>query len=147
MGLDMTLLRKTYIKGENYNITVERNESEGSHVNPKRIFYIVEEIHYWRKANQIHNWFVNNLPEGVENCYPNHVERCNLEQLLQECKRVLENKELAEEMMEIEHRQEVLVSILKDIASEYPQVRDEIMRRLSLFAKDNEVITVVHDIQ
>ena len=60
---------------------------------------------------------------------------------------LLENKELAEEMMEIEHRQEVLVSILKDIASEYPQVRDEIMRRLSLFAKDNEVITVVHDVQ
>ena len=60
---------------------------------------------------------------------------------------LLENKELAEEMMEIERRQEVLVSILKDIASEYPQIRDEIMRRLSSFAKDNEVITVVHDVQ
>jgi hypothetical protein len=60
---------------------------------------------------------------------------------------LLENKELAEEMMEIERRQEVLVLILKDIASEYPHVRDEIMRRLSSFAKDNEVITVVHDIQ
>ena len=60
---------------------------------------------------------------------------------------LLENKELAEEMMEIERRQEVLVVILKDIASEYPQVRDEIMRRLSSFAKDNEVITVVHDVQ
>ena len=59
----------------------------------------MEEIHYWRKANQIHNWFVNNLPEGVENCYPNHVERCNLEQLLQECKRVLENKELAPKVL------------------------------------------------
>lgn len=60
---------------------------------------------------------------------------------------LLENKELAEEMMEIEKRQEILVLILKDIASEYPQVRDEIMRRLSSFAKDNEVITVVHDVQ
>ena len=60
---------------------------------------------------------------------------------------LLENKELAEEMMEIERRQEVLVLILKDIASEYPQIRDEIMRRLSSFAKDNEVITVVHDVQ
>jgi hypothetical protein len=60
---------------------------------------------------------------------------------------LLENKELAEEMIEIERRQEVLVVILKDIASEYPQVRDEIMRRLSSFAKDNEVITVVHDVQ
>jgi hypothetical protein len=60
---------------------------------------------------------------------------------------LLENKELAEEMIEIERRQEVLVGILKDIASEYPQVRDEIMRRLSSFAKENEVITVVHDVQ
>lgn len=60
---------------------------------------------------------------------------------------LLENKELAEEMIEIERRQEVLVLILKDIASEYPQVRDEIMRRLSSFAKEDEVITVVHDVQ
>ena len=60
---------------------------------------------------------------------------------------LLENKELADEMIEIENRQMVLMSILKDIASEYPQVRDEIMRRLSSFAKDNEVITVVHDVQ
>ena len=59
---------------------------------------------------------------------------------------LLENKELAEEMMEIEKRQEILVSILKDIASEHPEIRDEIMRRLSAFAKDNEVITVVHDV-
>ncbi len=59
---------------------------------------------------------------------------------------LLENKELAEEMLEIERKQEVLVGILKDIASEYPQVRDEIMRRLSLVAKDREVITVVQDV-
>lgn len=58
---------------------------------------------------------------------------------------LLENKELADEMMEIEKRQDILMSILKDIASEYPQVRDEIMRRLSSIAKNNEVITVVHD--
>ena len=57
---------------------------------------------------------------------------------------LLENKELAEEMLEIERKQEVLVAILKDIASEYPQVRDEIMRRLSSVSKDQEVVTVVH---
>ena len=60
---------------------------------------------------------------------------------------LLENKELAEEMIEIERRQEVLVAILKDIASEYPQVRDEIMRRLSLAAKQTEVVTVVHSVR
>lgn len=58
---------------------------------------------------------------------------------------LLENKELAEEMLEIEERQDVLVSILKDIASEYPQIRDEIMRRLSTIAKNKEVVTVVHN--
>lgn len=56
---------------------------------------------------------------------------------------LLENKELAEEMMEIEHRQEVLVGILKDIASEHPEIRDKIMRRLSEVSKEKEVVTVV----
>lgn len=57
---------------------------------------------------------------------------------------LLENKELAEEMLEIERKQDVLVGILRDIASEYPQVRDEIMRRLSAVSKEQEVLTVVH---
>jgi hypothetical protein len=56
---------------------------------------------------------------------------------------LLENKELAEEMIEIEERQQQLISILKDIAAEYPQIRDEIMRRLSNVSKEREVITVV----
>ena len=59
---------------------------------------------------------------------------------------LLENKELAEEMIEIEHRQEVLIHILKDIATEHPEIRDEIMRRLSKISKDDEVITIVHEV-
>ena len=60
---------------------------------------------------------------------------------------LLENKELAEEMVEIEKRQEVLVGILRDIASSHPEVRDLIMERLSMIAKEGEVITIVHDVQ
>lgn len=56
---------------------------------------------------------------------------------------LLENKELAEEMLEIENRQEILVGILKDIASEHPEIRDKIMHRLSEASKEKEVITVV----
>lgn len=59
---------------------------------------------------------------------------------------LLENKELAEEMLEIERKQEVLVSILRDIASEHPEVRDKIMKRLSDVSKEREVITIVHDV-
>ena len=60
---------------------------------------------------------------------------------------LLENKELAEEMVEVERRQEVLVGILRDIASSHPEVRDLIMSKLSEIAKEGEVITVVHDVQ
>jgi hypothetical protein len=59
---------------------------------------------------------------------------------------LLENKELAEEILEIERKQEILVNILKDIASEHPEIRDEIMRRLSSIAKESEVVTIVHDV-
>ena len=59
---------------------------------------------------------------------------------------LLENKELADEMVQIEKRQEVLVGILKDIASTHPEVRDLIMRRLSSISKEDEVITVVADV-
>ena len=51
-----------------------------------------------------------------------------------------------EKMVEIEKRQEILVEILRDIASEHPEVRDKIMRRLSDIAKENEVITIVQDV-
>jgi NADH:ubiquinone oxidoreductase subunit E len=60
---------------------------------------------------------------------------------------LLENKELAEEMIEIERKQEVLIGILRDVASEHPEVRDIIMNRLSSIAKEGEVITIVHDVQ
>jgi hypothetical protein len=60
---------------------------------------------------------------------------------------LLENKELAEEIVEIERKQEVLVEILREIASTHPEVRDLIMQRLSQIAKEGEVITIVHDVQ
>ena len=58
---------------------------------------------------------------------------------------LLENQELAQEMIEIEEKQSILVSILRDVASEYPEIRDKIMFRLSQVAKKGEVITVVNN--
>jgi hypothetical protein len=60
---------------------------------------------------------------------------------------LLENKELAEEMLDIERKQEVLVGILRDIATEHPEIRDKIMRRLSDVSREKEVITIVNDVQ
>lgn len=59
---------------------------------------------------------------------------------------LLENKELAEEMIEIERKQEVLKQILKDIATEHPEIRDKVMQRLAEISKDGEAVTVVHNV-
>lgn len=49
---------------------------------------IMENICYWRKANQIHNWFVENVQDGADNCEPYEVTKEKLEELLDVCKRV-----------------------------------------------------------
>lgn len=59
---------------------------------------------------------------------------------------LLENKELAEEMVQIEKRQDILVSILRDIASEHPEIRDKVMRRLSEASKSQEVVTIIQNV-
>ncbi len=59
---------------------------------------------------------------------------------------LLENKELAEEMVAIEEKQGILIDILKDIAKEYPQIRDEVMKRLSQATRNSEnTVTIVSE--
>jgi hypothetical protein len=44
---------------------------------------------YWRKANQIHNWFVANIQEGIDNCREYYVSQNQLKQLLDICEKSL----------------------------------------------------------
>lgn len=44
---------------------------------------------------------------------------------------LLDNKEVAEELAEMERKHEILINILKDVASKHPDIRDEILRKLS----------------
>jgi hypothetical protein len=60
---------------------------------------------------------------------------------------LLENKELAEEMVEIERRQEVLMAFLEILHLSIQRFVMIIMQRLSAIAREGEVITVVHDVQ
>lgn len=46
---------------------------------------IEEQVAYWRKANQIHNWFVENVQEGVDDCGAYEVSKEQLEDLLDIC--------------------------------------------------------------
>jgi hypothetical protein len=56
---------------------------------------------YWRKANQIHNWFVNTLGGGVDECQVIPVTRENLVALHNRCGVLLDTKstELAMELL------------------------------------------------
>ena len=49
-------------------------------------------------------------------------------------------------MMEIERKQDILKQILMEIASEHPEIRDKIMKRLSEVANQGETVTVIHDV-
>lgn len=40
---------------------------------------------YWRKANSIHNWFVNNVQNGEDNCGEYYVSHDKLDELLAVC--------------------------------------------------------------
>lgn len=56
---------------------------------------ITEEIGYWRKANQIHNWFVENIQNGEDDCdYHREVTEEDLKELLDVCNKVLASCEL-----------------------------------------------------
>jgi hypothetical protein len=94
MGLDQFLTKKTYVKNwnhmsddEKHDVSVEGKSSK--EIKPERITHIEEEIGYWRKANQIHNWFVNNVQNGNDNCGTYYVGVEQLEELSENCKAVL----------------------------------------------------------
>ena len=63
-------------------------------------------VGYWRKANQIHNWFLEHCGprdyetgELIDDCRPIEVPVGQLEELLETCKKVLEDHSLAGELL------------------------------------------------
>ena len=92
----MYLSKKTYVKqwshispDEQFNVSVTRGGKPYSGINPNRVSYVTEELMYWRKANQIHGWFVQNTEE-LEADRKYYVTKVDLEVLLETCKKVLE---------------------------------------------------------
>ena len=55
---------------------------------------------------------------------------------------LLDNKEIAEELAVMERKHEILINILKDIASKHPTVRDEIFTRLSEINRSSEALII-----
>ena len=61
---------------------------------------IITEAAYWRKANQIHKWFIDNCANGEDDCSRIDVDTEDLEELLEVCKKVKASCELKEQWVE-----------------------------------------------
>lgn len=63
------------------------------------------EVGYWRKANQIHNWFIQNCADKdecgdpIDDCRPIEITVNKLEKLLKTCKQVLADHSLASSLL------------------------------------------------
>jgi len=104
MGLDQYLRRSTSV--HNFWLKSPKMKELGlepkiiledlEDIDPEKICSIVEEIGYWRKCNAIHNWFVENVQDGEDDCGTYSVSRDELKTLLTTCEEIwefyLENK-------------------------------------------------------
>lgn len=116
MGLDMYLRAEEYVSRKDYFADADGNPSSrdnelfsaivnnfdvADYLDPEGFagLSISFPMGYWRKANQIHNWFVINVQDGEDNCGSYYVSREHLEELKEVCINVLANPEMAEELL------------------------------------------------
>ena len=91
MGLDM------YLDGVRYISAYERINGKLVKTRKRQIIKTLEIS--WRKANAIHNWFVENIQEGEDDCRCYELEKEQLIELRNTCKKVLKNDSLKEELL------------------------------------------------
>lgn len=100
MGLDMYLTAKRYLpeyKDEAKEIRQEITKVIGSPFGP--VNEVSVEAGYWRKANAIHQWFVNNCQNGVDECQETYVGRDDLQKLFDTVNLVLSDHDKANELL------------------------------------------------
>lgn len=104
MGLDMYLWKEVYIGAEyahrqmQVDIDIRKNGTKLP-INKNKLYKVIEEAMYWRKANAIHNWFVQNVQDGTDDCGKYHVSIEQLIELRKTIKKVLKNHKKAEELL------------------------------------------------
>jgi hypothetical protein len=95
MGLDMYLNRETYIGAEYKHRNVKGKieitiEGKPVKIDFNKISYIKERVGYWRKANQIHRWMVENIQDGEDDCGEHSLPKEKAKELLAICKEIKE---------------------------------------------------------
>ncbi len=102
MGLDMYVTGKRYLWSFDGNDD-QRIASDILHLFPemvgKTVKEVAVEVMYWRKANAIHKWFVDNLQEGKDECQETIFNPTDLYPLQELCRTVLEDNSRAAELL------------------------------------------------
>jgi hypothetical protein len=109
MGLDMYLNAKKYmskyfdptdsdkIKSINELFGIEGEED--SDFGAQEVTFRVA---YWRKANAIHKWFVDNCQDGIDECQEVCVPKEKLQELLELCKEIIAEPKTASDKLPTE---------------------------------------------
>jgi len=96
MGLDMYLKGKVFL---DYNSPEREDIAKMLEIDGYDVSAVTVELGYWRKANHIHKWFVDNVQNGVDNCGEYFVSKQDLETLLIICKQTLEDTTKASSLL------------------------------------------------
>ena len=115
MGLDMYLYARKYVSGVDYSrnngdLVATPNPAYTSVINAVGLsaeeltddfpsVSLTVKVGYWRKDNQIHSWFVNNVQGGEDDCGEYRVSREQLLELRDVCRKVADDNSLAEELL------------------------------------------------
>lgn len=98
MGLDMYLTANQYIS-KYTDKELQDKVAQFFNKNIGEITNITFEVMYWRKANAIHKWFVENVQKGVDDCGSYYVSEDDLIKLRDDIKKVVDNNNLASEVL------------------------------------------------
>lgn len=96
----MYLQWRKYVKG--YNVSIKKSKNykgyckDGQDGSVKNVSYLIIEEGYWRKANAIHKWFVDNVQGGEDDCKEYYVDESDLKKLLDTVNKVLDASKLIE---------------------------------------------------
>jgi hypothetical protein len=99
MGLDMYLTAKKYLwSDKDKELSAKINELVGVKADMENRWngssLVVKQIEvdamYWRKANAIHGWFVEQCQDGKDECQESYVSREQLQELVELCHEALD---------------------------------------------------------
>ena len=93
MGLDMFLMAKRGLFNVDKPVKAEIGRAINLPCHKWEVYQVVYEAGYWRKVNAIHNWFVENVQNGEDECREHRVSREQLMHLLGAVDEVLETED------------------------------------------------------